>query len=55
MVSHTPTADANGKYPIDIEATIPTGKSVELEMEEWYSIRKDFGGKVRSTGSYLKC
>jgi hypothetical protein len=46
MVPHTPTADANGKYPIDIEATSPTVKSMVLEMEEWYSIRKDFGGKV---------
>jgi hypothetical protein len=46
MVRHTPTADANGKYPIDIEATIPTWKSVELEMEKWYSIRKNFGGEV---------
>ena len=46
MVPHTPTADANGKYPIDIEATSWKGKSLELKMEEWYSIRKDFGGKV---------
>jgi hypothetical protein len=37
MVPHTPTADANGKYPIDIEATSPTVKSMVLEMGFWDS------------------